>query len=425
MLADYATRLAMRRGFAWTCTAEYIKEIEVNDVRPDDEWRVELLCDLFELRREQLGFPPLPRALTGGQQSNKRVPLGASRRYDASAEDNPDSEDPMERRTAIKGLAGLLAVPVLDSAVQPLRRLAQMSLPRAVDGCEALVAQLGYGYSSEPPTRLLRRLRHLAAFSDAMSSVASSPHAVRFRSVAGWTTGLLANALFDTGDAAAADSTIRLVHGYGEQTGDARLIAYAYDRQAMMANERGDYPAALAFLDAGLRAAPQSTAIRVRLLWERASVVARLQQRERALADLKLVSIEHGRVPVHELNEGSFGVSVVTADRAAGEILSRLGDAAGARDSQERAIAHYQSLVGAEARPTRLAYIQLHMANGLVQLGEADHAVAIAAHALNSPRQVWDLQQRLAGFVTDLLERHPSMPEVRQFAEEYRALASA
>jgi tetratricopeptide (TPR) repeat protein len=409
-LAEWANQLATRRGYAPTYDAEQVRRIERNGVVPDDPGP-ELFCALFgpspdePMAPDRLGLPAPPAIL---------------RRYDA----REDQEDPMERRTALKGLAALLATPVLDIAVEPLRRLAEMSVPMAVDGTEGLIAQLGYGYSGEPPARLIPRLRDLTAFADALSGVAPARYANRLRSVAGWSTGLLANALFDTGDFAAADPTIQLSLAYGRLTEDARLVAYAYDRQGMMAWERHDYLAALESIEAGLREAPPVTAIRIRLLGWRARVHARLDRRDEALRALRTLEKEHSGLPAAELSEGSFAVNPGAANSAASSILLLLGDLGGARSHTEAAIAHNSALVGKQARPSRLASKRLDLATIALRQGQPDEALQYAGMALRNERMIQPSRRALGDFVAELLRRHAALPEARQFHEEFLAASA-
>jgi tetratricopeptide (TPR) repeat protein len=409
-LAEWANELATRRGYAPTYDAEQVRRIERNGVVPDDPGP-ELFCALFgpspndPMPPDRLGLPAPPAVL---------------RRYDAPE----DKDDPMERRTALKGLAALLTTPVLDVAVEPLRRLADMSVPMAVDGSEGLIAQLGYGYSGEPPARLIPRLRDLMTFADAFSGLAPAPYASRLRSVAGWSSGLLANALFDTGDFAAADPTIRLALAYGQQTADARLVAYAYDRQGMMAWERHDYTAALESIEAGLREAPPITAIRIRLLGWRARIYARLDRRDEALAALRTLEREHASLPTADLSEGSFAVNPGAANSAASSILLLLGDLSGARAHTEAAVAYNSALVGKHARPSRLAAKRLDLATIALRQGQPDEALEYAGMALRNERMIQPSRRALGEFVTELLERHAALPEARQFHEEFRALSA-
>jgi tetratricopeptide (TPR) repeat protein len=321
-------------------------------------------------------------------------------------------------------LGALLATPLLDPAVQPLRRLADMSLPAAVDGCEELIAQLGYGYSAQPPGRLIPRLQDLATFTGAMAELASTRYAERLHSVIGWSSGLLANALYDEGDVAAASSTLRLALTYGQQTGDAGLVAYVRDRQAMFASDRKDYTSALAHIDLALREAPERTAIRTRLLAARARILARLHKQEAAIEALRVLRSAQDRLPATELGEGSFSVNAVTADGSASVVLLLLGDLDGAHAHAERVIAYNQALSsGPLARPTRLANIQLDLATVLLRQQRPDEGVHFARQALGSRRLVWGLRTKVGNFATELVDRYPELPEARNLHEEYQSLS--
>jgi hypothetical protein len=402
-LADWANQLLTKWGFAASCDAEQIRRIEKNGVVPSHPGP-EAFCALFELPPVQLGFPASPAVL---------------RRYDASAEDNSMDEG---RRAALKGISAILAAPLLDPAVQPLRRIAEMSLSMAADGAEGLLANLGHGYSTEPPERLRRRLTELTTLCGAMADVSPGQYAHRFRDVAGWSAGLLANALFDVGDIGAADTTILLALSYGERTGDTRLIAYVRDRQAMMARESGDHLKALEHIELGLLAAPSCTAIRVRLLSARAQLHAQIGRRPEALADLRRHNDEQMRLPREELGEGSFKVMSGSVDSTAGPVLLLLGDLDAACRAQERTLVSGRQQMS-EQRPTRLALRQINLATIHLRSGRPDEAVSVARPALKSAFFVLPAQRRLQAFTTELLERHPTLPEACQFVEEYRALS--
>jgi hypothetical protein len=379
-------------------SAAQLYRYERQGVVPDDV-RQDTLCELYELPGKDLGFPGPPDAIG---------------RYDAGSE-----VIRTDRRDALKGLGALLAAPLVDSAVRPLHLLAELSLPMAVDASEEVLWQIGHGYATELPQRVTPRLRELASFATAMATVAPN-HSRRMRSVAGWATGLLSNAVFDQGDSVAAEATVRLALGYGMEVGDARLVAYARDRQALYADTRGAYEAALGYVEDGLRQAPPSTAIRIRLLSARARLTARLQRRAEALEALAALEMEHGRLPAAERSEGSLKVSDGAVGGAAGAVFLLLGDLRAARERQLRTIDRLQA--GAAQRPTRLASAQVNLATIDLRLENVEQAVATAAAALESPRMVLPVQQQLRRFGIEFAERYPGLPALRSFQEQYRAL---
>jgi tetratricopeptide (TPR) repeat protein len=395
--ADWATRLAERRGLRIVFSAAQLYRYERQGVIPDDV-RQDVLRELYELPGKDLGFPGPPDAIG---------------RYDAGSE-----VIRTDRRDALKGLGALLAVPLVDAAVRPLHLLAELSLPMAVDASEEVLWQIGHGYSTELPQRLTPRLRELASFTAAVAAVAPN-HSRRMRSVAGWATGLLSNAVFDQGDSVAAEATVRLALGYGAEVGDARLVAYARDRQALYADTRGDYEAALGYVEDGLRQAPPSTAIRIRLLSAQARLTARLQRRAVALEALNAVEVEFGRLPAAERSEGSLKVGDGAVDGAAGAALLFLGDLAAARDHQLRTIDRLRA--GAAQRPTRLASAQVNLATIHLRLDDVEQATAAATAALESPRMVLPVQQKLRSFAKEFAARYPGLPALHSFQEQYRA----
>lgn len=397
--AKRGTKVARELGYGLRITADQLTQYELYGVRPQ-EARIGVFCKLYRMRPGDLGF------------ENERDPVG---RYDA------EPEGATNRRDAVKGMAGLLMAPpamLADPAIASLRRLAEMSLGRATDGAEAVVMRIGYDYSAEPPQRLLPRLSELAAFSEALASLATDAYRGRLISVAGISHGLLANALFESGDHAAAEATILLALAYGEEIGDGRLIAYVRDRQSTMVGERGDYVGALQLIEAGLAAAPMSTPIRLRLLWKRASMNARLQRRSQALGDVERIHAEYSRLQQDELSESPLSVSPIVPDYAAGEILTRLGDAPAAEPFQARTIAHYEGLAGGQARPTTLAYVRLHAATNFVRAGEPEHALEVGRKVLDCQRPTSILSQRLRSFGAALMERQSALPAARDFQEQ-------
>jgi transcriptional regulator with XRE-family HTH domain len=400
-VADGATKAATRLGYHLTFSDDQVSAIECLGRSPTLP-RQRALCEFFELTPAELGFTVL---------------TSEPARYDAESE-----VDPLDRRDALKGLGALLAVPLIDAAVQPLHRLASMSIPMAADGAEELVQHLGYGYSGEPPSRLLPRLRELTAFADVMADIAPGPYGMRFRSIAGWSSGLLANAMHDVGDPGAAGATILLALAYGQQVGDARLVAYVRDRQAMMAGDRDDYDAMLRFAEAGLAEAPPITAIRFRLLGARARAMAGLRRRAEALVALRAADAEFELLPTSALNESSFAVNPGAGDSTAGPILFLLGDYDDAHASTERAMIYHGSLPGHLARPSRFANKQLDLAYIYLRQGDADEGARLATAALSSKRLIDGLRRKLGKFGSELITQHPTLPAAQQFAEQYQAL---
>jgi hypothetical protein len=190
----------------------------------------------------------------------------------------------------------------------------------------------------------------------------------------------------------------------------------------MMASENGDYMGALAYIERGLLAVPNSTAIRVRLLSAHAQLNARLRRRAEALTALRRHNDEHGRLPAGEVGEGSFKVSGGSVDSTAGPVLLLLGDLDAARDAQQQTLAYVQRM--AEQRPTRLALRQVNLATIHLRSGRPDEATNVASAALTSAFFVLPVRRRLGDFAAELLERHPALPEARQFQERYRALSA-
>jgi hypothetical protein len=221
-LADYATKLAAMRGYEWACTEEYIREVEVNDARPES-WRRELFCDLFELPAQGLGFPSPPAVLT-------RHPVHGSLSIEVSAlitgAFDPVNSDGMRRRELAKVLALLAGGAALGRVdVERVAAILAGLQPdgRALDGLETLTEDLIRREATLDPQVLFPEVRgHLQGIQDVLAWTPPSMVS-RVSSLAGQTALLAGYLMFKQERLTDADTFWSIADHLGERAGDVKL----------------------------------------------------------------------------------------------------------------------------------------------------------------------------------------------------------
>jgi hypothetical protein len=364
-----------------------------------------LLCQFFGRPPHELGLPGPP--LDGARHEG-----GVGTR----------------RREFIVGAAGAVAGtaagadPLLAALVR-LAHVAGQSLDAAIDGFESLIWDLGLCYSREPAQRLFVRLDGLLGIvQELLDGRLPRVPRRRLQSVAGFTAGMLSNALYDLGDSAAAGVNAALALEYGRLAGDERVVAYVRDRQAMMAEEGGRFRDALGLARAGLEAAPLGSPIAARLGCTEAVVSARLGQRADAMRALRRFERAYAAVPSDVIGEGLFSVSVTEPDVANGCVLRELGDLGGAERRTESVVRHYEAAVGEARKPTHLAIVRFDLSDILRRQGRLGEAVDVAVQALGGDRVCGPVLLRAAAFEVVLGRDHPALPEGRRFRDQLLAL---
>jgi transcriptional regulator with XRE-family HTH domain/tetratricopeptide (TPR) repeat protein len=392
--------------------------------RPHQHHR-RLLCEFFGTREgpastEDLGLRVWP-------------PVDDESRSSAGRYDGLPGGAAAKRRDFIVGAAGTIATlagaPLTDpllTALGRLNHLAGFSIGAAVDGFETVLADLGASYSQEPVVRIYARLDGLLSVVQGL--IDSNPPAAyrrRLQAIAGWSAGLLANALYDLGDSAAASANAALALEYGRLSSDARLMAYVRGRQAMFAEDSDHWPEAFRLIRKGLQVAPERTAIDLRLRCTEAIMNARLGRQEEAGASAQQLQTVFDQLPMSEIGEGAFNVSAVFLRGATALTLIWLGDLETAEQDVRAVINHYAAAVGPARRPTRLANARLDLSHILMRQGRPDEAALTAGEALTADRLVAGVLRQAGRFEAALSQRYPELPEARDFREKYMALEAA
>jgi hypothetical protein len=287
--------------------------------RPGVEY-AEALCAVYAARPEQLGL--------GGAAARGEVPdAAATRRYSAGGSE-ACVVDARESMVTMSTAAGL-------PAVRESLHLALLAEPQGsavvVELAGAAAEHYALGYSKHPPHVLFAEVhgaRHLLTRALAGAGVAE-PVAAELRRTVGRLSALLGNLAFHLDDPAGARVHLGTAATYGARTGDARLAAWAWGAQAMVARSHGEHTTALAHADRALALAPAGLARAQALAWARLPSLAALGRHRDAdttLADAagELAADPAGQAPgrfgyddaEHALHEADAHRALGRTDRA-------------------------------------------------------------------------------------------------------------
>ncbi|MEV5479985.1 MULTISPECIES: Twin-arginine translocation pathway signal [Streptomyces] len=239
-----------------------------------------MLCRAYRARPVQLG---LSRA---GGDAFDGLGLGAKIRYgqaDAQACEAPTRERVVAMTTST-GLPAvreslylaLLADPAGSSAV--------------VELAEAAVEHYALNYSKHPPHTLfteVRNARNLLTEALTTHTIEEAVAAEMRRSI-GWLSALLGNLAFHLDDPSGARAHLTTAGTYGTRTGDARLTAWTWGAQSMLARAGGQLARSLTHAEQGLAHAPAGLARAQLHAWAQATALAgqgRAEEADAALAD--------------------------------------------------------------------------------------------------------------------------------------------
>jgi hypothetical protein len=166
---------------------------------------------------------------------------------------------------------------------------------------------------------------------------------------------------------------------------------------------------------------PHPLAVRLRAQAARAH--ARLGQRARCEEMIAEATELYERLPSRSprrfvVDTGTLASYAVTAYPASASIW--LANFPKAKARAEEALRMHQS-VPAEGRcPSREAIARIDLAIALSELGAAEEAVDQGRLALHCPRVVDSVLRRAGDLDTVLRARYPSLPDARDFHEQYR-----
>jgi hypothetical protein len=384
--------------------------------RPGVEY-AEALRVVYAARPEQLGLG------LGGVARGEGADDVGLRRYSAGGSE-ACVVDARESMVTMSTAAGL-------PAVRESLHLALLAEPRGsavvVELAGAAVEHYALGYSKHPPHVLFAEVhgaRHLLTRALAGAGVAE-PVAAELRRTVGRLSALLGNLTFHLDDPAGARVHLGTAATYGARTGDARLAAWAWGAQAMVARSHGEHTTALAHADRALALAPAGLARAQALAWARLPSLAALGRHRDAdttLADAagELAADPAGRAPgrfgyddaEHALHEadahralGRTDRATACADRslaatlpgspawaAAGLVLAQAEATTAPGDAAQRALEALTRVPAARLRSTSRARLTALTAalNGTAATGVADlrdrvHALPAAIDAHGNP----------------------------------------
>ncbi|WP_329392646.1 Twin-arginine translocation pathway signal [Streptomyces lydicus] len=238
-----------------------------------------MLCRAYGARPVQLGLPHSGNDDLATLGSTPKIRYG---RVDVEACEAPARKEVVVMTTSA-GLPAvreslhlaLLADPAGSSAITEL--------------AEAAVEHYALNYSKHPPHILfteVRTARSLLTEALTAQSVEEAVAAEMGRSI-GWLSALLGNLAFHLEDITGARAHLTAAHTYGARAGDARLTAWVWGAQSMVARAAGNYARALAHAEQGLAHAPAGLARAQLQAWAQAPALAeqgRAEDVEAALA---------------------------------------------------------------------------------------------------------------------------------------------
>jgi hypothetical protein len=247
-------------------------------------------------------------------------------RFVEKAPHNREDEDTNRRtfnRTFILGAVAAFLKLSTDPALKAIERIRELDgIPagQTLDSLEELVADLGLASLRVNADNQYSRIDSAIEYVDGLMKLDLLPmHRRRLLSVAGWLSGLGANAQLDVGDVAAARANCRAALAFGKRADNTRLIAWASDRHAKVAFYTGDFAAVLQHTEYGLSVVPRPTGLEVGLLGASARAYARLGDAQRAKTTLREAQAEFDRLPSSEIGGGLFLISQIYQAACASE----------------------------------------------------------------------------------------------------------
>jgi tetratricopeptide (TPR) repeat protein len=346
-------------------------------------------------------------------------------RFANEAPDIREDQDTNRRTFILGGVAAFLRLstdPALK-AIERIRELDGIPAGATLDSLEELIADLGLASLRVNADNQYSRIDSAIEYVDALMKLDLLPmHSRRLLSVAGWLSGLAANAQLDVGDVAAARANCRAALAFGKRADNPRLAAWASDRHAKVAFYTGDLAAVLKHTEHGLSVVPRPTGLEVGLLGASARAYARLGDGQRAKATLREAQAEFERLPSSEIGGGLFLISQIYQAACASETTVWLDESALTRQFALDVIDYFTTADPLSRRPTRLAIAHLDLAAALAQAGTPDEASHFATLALTTERMVSSVATRAADVDSRLQARWRHVREVREFHEQYEQM---
>ncbi|MEV7085915.1 tetratricopeptide repeat protein [Streptomyces sp. NPDC093085] len=263
--------------------------------RPGAEY-AEALCAVYRARPEQLG---LDRATAG-----ERAWRGQFTGYSAPGLQacDPPARESMVTMTTSAGLP----------AVRDSLHLALLAEPAGsstvADLADAAIEHYALGYSKHPPHVLFAEVHGARALLRQALTSAPTPQSVEteLRRSVGRLSALLGNIAFHLGDPTGARAHLATAVSYGQRTGDARLTAWSWGAQAMLARAADRHTVALAHAERGLACAPSGLPRAQMHAWARLPSLAALG-REREADEALAEAIRELEADAQGWEAGRFG----------------------------------------------------------------------------------------------------------------------
>ena len=309
--------------------------------------------------------------------------------------------------------------PTLESV--ELLRLAEASDlgAGALDQLEELVERLGVEYFAVPPAEfretVLSWRRYVARLLGGTLTLRERRH---LYAVAGWLSGLVAEASLALGDHAEPHCTTAL--SLAQEVGDSRLAGWVRGTQAQVALYAGDPREAVTFARAGKQVAPIGSAALVRCCTHEARAGARLG--DRGSTQVALDAAEHAwNVLSQPLARSIYSLGASYLPYCAATAFVWLGDPANARMWASQAVAP----TGGKPEPSvGRATARIDLAIALAQDSELEEASANGLEALNicAHRMTLPARRRIEELLAAL--RPFTEPCVIELRERWRWISS-
>lgn len=262
-------------------------------------------------------------------------------------------------------------------SVELIRRLASSDLAAdTLDQLDELVERLAVEYFTVAPGELRRRAltwrRYVATLLDGHVTLRERS---RLYLVAGWLTGLIAEASLALGEGAQVHCTTAL--SLAREVGHAGLAGWVHGTQAQVALHAGDAPAAATFAEAGAAVAPLGSPMLVRSHAYLARASARCRDRRDALAALSAAETAWSGL-AQPAARGIFGLTPSYLPYCATTVFAWLGEPANALSWAGRTVE--PSAAGQTTFGRAIA--QLDLAITCARAAEPEQACAIGAEAM-------------------------------------------
>lgn len=338
-----------------------------------------------------------------------------------------DQEDTTDRRLALKAIDSLAGGQVMSAYLESTELDRQLEVsdlgPETLHQLELAVEHLGLAYLHSPPSQILKEAR---ATRQCVVRLLNGQHTLAQRAqlyaIAGGLTALVGHASFDLGqDSAVIEGHCGTALHLAREIGHGELTGWVRGTQAMAATYRGRLEDAIALVQAGQDAAPDSSITMVRLHAQEARAHARIGNRQAAERALAVAEQSLDRVKDRPTTS-IFSFAYPYLPFYAGTCYSWLGLAEHAESRSREAIALCDS---ADADwPVARVLARVDLATAFIEKHELDGAVQLAGECFDictGGRRTDVMANRLNDLLRDLRTRLGVSP-VRELEDQYRAV---